>query len=396
MYLMKTICGILLLFLPLFLNAQTQQITFDSSGGVTAKFLLPNQKVLITGTIPDNLKTYSSFEAYVLADGQKVSAEVTVNDNQFKILTGPFLPKQLVSVKFEVVRRFNATERTDLIKQIQDGVSKGLKKVDSLILKDNSGIPPGVAHSLMVKKINSELKLSNSLYIKGDGSLKKNLTSFFEEIPADILLELNNHYSAIKENSINDKDSVLKKNSEKQYDDYIEQEFLTPLKKKLEIKDIIDLQLYEVSVMVSEVMHYASIDITPLVSFFKNDFGDSVKRNFGLFFTISPYLFAKIPHDMSMRDYTSLGGTKTKRFWRGVVYVFQPTVGIGFSGNKNFDPKPVFYAGITTRFNKLFKFTTGMVFNTKSTYYSAGLSININYFGEVFRAFQSAQTNVIP
>ncbi len=113
-----------------------------------------------------------------------------------------------------------------------------------------------------------------------------------------------------------------------------------------------------------------------------------------MFFTISPYLFARIPPDVSLKDYVTAAPAKSfQRFHRAVAYLIQPTVGVGIMGNKDVKLTPIIYAGGTLRFNQLFKFTYGVALNSKDKYNTLGLSININYFGDILKAFQTAQAN---
>ncbi|WP_259014424.1 hypothetical protein [Emticicia fluvialis] len=396
---MKKILLLIFLLSGSLLYAQKNRIrlnqdgqTVDKNGREENSQMLPNQKILLEGELKKPLQNPEKISMLVYASSQAQATEVKAapTTTGYRALIGPFLPRETVGLEIYVEKTQDDAQKQLIRNQIAGGLPKAAGSLSAIYKSNNTGLTPDEFKAAMLKAFQETLPNDLNIYYVGDKKLKDSFVEIFTPLSATSdYLNLLNTSLRLANPGFAPKADSLKKVMDTETDKIFSEGL-----KNLVAKEITAAQTLDVSVIVSEVMYYASFDITPAMTFLGNSRPDSVKRNFGMFFTISPYLFARIPPDVSLKDYVTAAPAKSfQRFHRAVAYLIQPTVGVGIMGNKDVKLTPIIYAGGTLRFNQLFKFTYGVALNSKDKYNTLGLSININYFGDILKAFQTAQAN---
>lgn len=111
------------------------------------------------------------------------------------------------------------------------------------------------------------------------------------------------------------------------------------------------------------------------------------------FITLSPYL-AKIDPE---KDY-KLNTHNLCKFGKSLLYFITPSFGIGIGNTK--DIKPVYFAGMGCRLNKMARITVGGTYFTepgKDKYkwcWGFGASISVSYVSDLIKLISSAQSNI--
>lgn len=368
--------------------AQKKIIHINKDGITNDTLLQPNQKILIIGELKESLQNADKISVSVISTSEEKPTKAVLVEKSYKILIGPFLPRDAVSIEISIEKEMKEKDKELLLKDMFGSLTDIDNKLKNYFEKSKTGISEDSVRKIFTSSFSKGISDELNSYKLDNKKLKDDFDKIFsKELNKDLIEKISNNYIEFTD----EKDAVKKDTIKSNLNKLIERELVKPISEKVKASQIIDLQLFDVSMMVSEVMFHASFDITPMETFFEKDRKDSLKRNFGMFFTFSPYLFARIPPNSSLKDYANGGGNK---FFRGLAYLIQPTIGIGIMGNKDISVKPVIYTGATLRFNQLFKITYGRVFNTKMSYQSVGLSININYFSEILKIFQTTQANL--
>lgn len=358
--------------------------------------ILPNQKILIEGDLKKEMLNPEEISMLVYASSQttRVSVSVTKTSTGYRALIGPFLPRESVGLEIYAKNKLDDQQKQIIKNQFDEGLDKATEDLKETYKLNKAGLTNQEFEKIILDAIKEKLPEDLNKFTNANGQkLKNDFNDIFQSVSgATDYSPLMNAYilykRAVERNNAANKDKYQNEI------DSLKNVFFNQGLTSITASEIIGAELLETSIIVSEIMFHASFDITPALTTLGDSRPDSVKRNFGMFFTFSPYLFSRIPPDISMKDYIAgVSEGNGKRLFRTLAYLFQPTVGIGIMGNKDVKLTPLVFTGGTVRFNQLFKLTYGLAFNSKEKYNTVGLSININYFSDILKAFQTAQAN---
>ena len=400
---MKHFIFFFLLLTGSLLHAQKNQIHLNQYGQMIGKDgkeeisqILPNQKILIVGDLKKEMLNPEEIAMLVYTSSQTTPTPVSVakTSTGYRALIGPFLPRESVGLEIYAKNNLDDQQKQIIKNQFDEGLDKATEDLKETYKLNKAGLTDQEFEKIILDAIKEKLPDDLNKFTNADGQkLKNDFIDIFQSVSGTTdYSPLLNAYILYKR-AVDRKNKANKDKYQNEIDSLKNVLFNQGLT-SISTSEIIGVELLETSIIVSEIMFHASFDITPALTTLGASRPDSVKRNFGMFFTFSPYLFSRIPPDISMKDYINgVSEGNGRRIFRTLAYLLQPTVGIGIMGNKDVKLTPLVFTGGTLRFNQLFKLTYGLAFNSKEKYNTVGLSININYFSDILKAFQTAQAN---
>lgn len=400
---MKHFIFFFLLLTGSLLHAQKNQIHLNQYGQMIGKYgkeeisqILPNQKILIVGDLKKEMLNPEEIAMLVYTSSQTTPTPVSVakTSTGYRALIGPFLPRESVGLEIYAKNNLDDQQKQIIKNQFDEGLDKATEDLKETYKLNKAGLTDQEFEKIILDAIKEKLPDDLNKFTNADGQkLKNDFIDIFQSVSGTTdYSPLLNAYILYKR-AVDRKNKANKDKYQNEIDSLKNVLFNQGLT-SISTSEIIGVELLETSIIVSEIMFHASFDITPALTTLGASRPDSVKRNFGMFFTFSPYLFSRIPPDISMKDYINgVSEGNGRRIFRTLAYLLQPTVGIGIMGNKDVKLTPLVFTGGTLRFNQLFKLTYGLAFNSKEKYNTVGLSININYFSDILKAFQTAQAN---